>query len=324
MCDSTSRRDFLRVAGGCAAHLALTAALLPQVRRTALAATPGSRTVALEPWGRLDEVTKGVWALISDPFGGDRTTLSNGAIIAGTRGVLVTEGLFTGAGGAWMAQQAKALTGRWPTHVLLTHHHSDHADGVVGYRTAGEASPRVLASSHTITTVRYRARANADLLAMLADVQPVETSAPGCLDLGGTQVCFSALAGHTASDMAVVHDDARVVVGGDLLWNGIFPNYVDALPSTLTRSAKALQRADARWKFVPGHGALMTSRDVGQYVALLDAVEAAARAAWDRGDTAAAAAAAWTVPESLGAWRLFGPAFMGRAFTSWYQELDGN
>jgi hypothetical protein len=117
----TSRRDFLAEAGSCAAHLALAASLSPLMVRTAWAAAPRGAVVAREPWGRLEKVADGVWALISAPLSGDRTTLSNGGIIAGRNGVMAIEGLFTTHGARWMASQARQLTGRWPTHVVLTH-----------------------------------------------------------------------------------------------------------------------------------------------------------------------------------------------------------
>ena len=31
------------------------------------------------------------------------------------------------------AAKARELTGRWPTHVVVTHYHADHANGVAGY-----------------------------------------------------------------------------------------------------------------------------------------------------------------------------------------------
>lgn len=322
MCESQTRRAFLGEAGSCAAHLALAAMLAPRALHAAVRWRGTGAIVAREPWGRLEQVASGVWALISDPFGGDRTTLANGAIVSGTRGVLVVEGLFTPAGAAWMAAQAKSLTGRWPTHALLTHHHSDHVDGVAGYRRPDGPTPRVIATPATLATARWRARTNADLAAMLADVERLDDAHAGRLDLGGVAVSFDRRSGHTASDVAVIHHDAKVVIGGDLLWNGIFPNFVDAVPSEITQSVRGLRR-DASWRYVPGHGAVMTDRDVAGYQAMLDALEDAARTAYDRGDTEKAAAAAWSVPASLGAWKLFGPAFIGRAFTAWYQELDG-
>src|SRR5690606_9566481 len=107
----TSRRAFLRQTGSCAAHIALAGAVLPPSVRAAWASRPLGRVVAVEPFGRLESVAPGVWALISTPFSGDRTTLSNGGLIAGSNGVLAIEGFMMPAGAKWLADQAVALTG---------------------------------------------------------------------------------------------------------------------------------------------------------------------------------------------------------------------
>jgi glyoxylase-like metal-dependent hydrolase (beta-lactamase superfamily II) len=319
-----SRRSVIvATAGSCAVHLARSIALAPWMR-TALHTRVLGRVVAREPFGRLEVVAPGVWALISDPFGGDRTTLANGAIIAGRNGVLLVEGLYTPVGAKWLAEQARALTGRTPTHVALTHHHADHADGIVGHRDAAGTGPRVIATRATMQTVTGRARVEPALAQALAGAELVASDTAQVLDLGGVAVSLVPRAGHTASDLTVVHEDAKVVVGGDLLFNAIFPNYVDAVPSTLAAQVRALRQSAGGWRYIPGHGAVMQDTDIAGYLVMLDAVEAAARAAYSRGDTAAAAAAAWSVPASLGTWRLFGPAFLTRAFVAWYQELDGD
>src|SRR5256885_7418701 len=101
------------------AALALTAA--PSLIR---AFTPRSRVVAQSSFAVVEQIVDGVWAVISTPNSGTpdaRTTLCNGGIIAGRDAVLAIEGFFTPAGSTWVANQCKALTGRWPTHVALTH-----------------------------------------------------------------------------------------------------------------------------------------------------------------------------------------------------------
>ena len=128
-----SRRDFVARSGTCAAHLALAAAVAPDALRAAWARMPLGSVVATEPFGSLEQVADGIWALISTPLGGDRTTLSNGGIIAGRSGVVAIEGFNQPAGAAWLGAKARELTGRWPTHVVVTHYHADHANGVAGY-----------------------------------------------------------------------------------------------------------------------------------------------------------------------------------------------
>ena len=70
-----TRRDFIAHSGTCAAHLALAAVAMPPALRHAWARLPLGEIVAREPFGALEKVADGVWALVSTPLGGDRTTL---------------------------------------------------------------------------------------------------------------------------------------------------------------------------------------------------------------------------------------------------------
>ena len=126
--------------------------------------------------------------------------------------------------------------------------------------------------------------------------------------------------GHTPSDVSVEIADPQVVFCGDLLWNAMFPNYVDAVPSLLTRSARALRRAKGA-RYVPGHGALANETDLDRYLVMLDEIERAARDAHGRGIDAAFAGAAYQLPSGLGEWTLFNTVFFERAFAAWYKEL---
>ncbi len=129
--------------------------------------------------------------------------------------------------------------------------------------------------------------------------------------------------GHTASDVSIEVEKPKVTFCGDLVWNGMFPNYVDALPSALTEHAgQILARPKAT--FVPGHGDIPDAKQVASFLGLLQDVEQAARRAFEQGKPAAEAAEGYKVSESLGEWQLFSPAFLGRAFAAWERELKGD
>jgi glyoxylase-like metal-dependent hydrolase (beta-lactamase superfamily II) len=118
-------------------------------------------------------------------------------------------------------------------------------------------------------------------------------------------------------------EEANVVFCGDLVWNGMFPTYVDAVPSRLTSSVKALR--DLRGAtYVPGHGSVATPGELDRYLALLESVEAAARRAVERGITAEAAGAEYRIPERLGEWVLFNPRYFERAIGAWMRELSSH
>jgi glyoxylase-like metal-dependent hydrolase (beta-lactamase superfamily II) len=315
-----NRRDFLVQSGSCAAHLALAGSLMPRAARLAWARSSSANVVALEPFGSLEKISDGVWALISTPLSGDRTTLSNGGIIAGRNAVLAIEGFNQPQGAVWLAGKAKELTGKWPTHVALTHYHSDHANGVAGYLTETD-HPVVRSTERTRDLVIERNKpADDSRVAAVKGATLLSTSESSTLDLGGRTVRVIPRAGHTDSDISLELDDPSIVFCGDLFWNAMFPNFVDAVPTKLAASVRALRRQKDTL-YVPGHGPLGHAAEYDRYVSMLDEVERAARKAFAAGTPAADAGAAFVMPSSLGDWQYFNKSMLPTAFNAWYKEL---
>ena len=225
------------------------------------------------------------------------------------------------AGAEWLATRAKELTGRWPTHVALTHYHSDHANGVAGYIKEG-ASVSVHATGLTRSQALERnLPADASRTAALNDAVMFSGTENTTLDLGGRKVRIVPRSGHTSSDVSLEIDDPVVTFCGDLVWNAMVPNYVDAMPTQLAVSARALRRAK-NTVYVPGHGALAKEADFDSYLAMIDELGAEAKRAHAAGKTPAEAGANYALPASLGEWTLFNKVFFERAFSAWYRELD--
>jgi hypothetical protein len=99
-----------------------------------------------------------------------------------------------------------------------------------------------------------------------------------------------------------------------------FPNYVDAVPTRLAASVRALRR-ERRTVYVPGHGALAREPELDRYLTMLGEVEQAARRAHRQGTPASDAGTAFRLPPALGEWTLFNKVFFERAFAAWYKEL---
>ena len=319
---SVNRREFLAQTGSCAAHLALAASVMPAAARAAWAISFESTVVAREPFGSLEKITDGVWAVISTPLNGDRTTVSNGGLIAGRNGVLAIEGFQTPQGASWLAGKARELTGRWPTHVALTHYHADHANGIAGYLTESD-KPTVGSTQRTRELVVEKNQpADPSRVAALKDAVMFSPSEATTLDLGGRLVRVIPRTGHTESDVSLEIDDPSIVFGGDLFWNGMFPNFVDAVPTKLIASVRAMRRAKET-TYIPGHGAVGRAPEYDRYIAMLGEVEQAARKAHAAGTPTADAGNAFTLSPSLGDWALFNKVFYTRAFEAWYKELKG-
>ena len=311
-----SRRDFVRRSASCAAHVGLMTAVAPLRARRLWAAQERFPVVASEPWGRIERVAEGVWALVSNPLV-DRTTLCNGGIVAGRSGVVVIEAFGSEAGARWMAEQATRLTGRAPTHVVVTHYHGDHTGGLRGSMVRGE--PAVLATDVTrdLTLERNQDAPNE----IWRTVEELDARRPTEIDLGDRSLIVVPRRGHTDSDVTLEIPEQGVVFCGDLIWNDMFPNYVDATPSRLTRAVRLIRTRGAT-TYVPGHGPLADDAAVDAYIGLLDHVEAAARTAVERGQSAEEAGEEYRLPSGLEEWTLFNPGYFGRAIGAWMAELQ--
>lgn len=316
------RRSFLRRATGCVAHLLAGVALAPAAARRAFAATPRKRVVAEEPFARIEQVADGVWAVVSTPLkdgGRHFTTTSNGGIIAGREAILVVEGYYTEEGSAWLAGQVRKLTGREATHAVVTHYHADHTRGLRGLqvdRPDGAGPLRML------TTPATRQRLVEHEEKALPEAGIADDGDGVQLDLGGKQVRLVPRKGHTSSDVSVHLEEPSVIWCGDLVWNGMFPNYVDAIPSWLTRHCEELLgRPDTT--YVPGHGDISDAAGLDPYLGLIRDIGRAARAAAEQGTPAARAAEAYRLPQSIDEWVMFSPDYIERAFLAWEKELSG-
>lgn len=273
----------------------------------------------MEPWGRIEEIAEGVYAVVSTPLAErDFTTLSNGGLIVGRDGILAVEGLASVDGARWVADFAEATFGRRPTHVVLTHHHGDHSVGQAGYRERPREL-RVLATAETHRLLKADTETERLLPNMV--LKDGETSTE--IDLGGRIVRLIARSGHTSSDITVEIQEPRVTWCGDLVWKGMFPNYVDARPTQLIRSVRATL-GDVDALFVPGHGDVSDRAGLQDYVEMLEHVGDAATRAFHAGLPAVEAAAGYSIPASLGEFIRFSESYYEVAFASWYADLDSD
>jgi glyoxylase-like metal-dependent hydrolase (beta-lactamase superfamily II) len=310
------RRAFVSAAAGCGAWVLGLLAGAPA--RRLFASVPRGITERVEPWGRLERVAEGVWTLISTPLTGDHAsgsmrTFSNGGLVAGGEGVVAVEGFATEEGSRWLSDESFRLTGRRPTHVVLTHYHGDHSAGLGGYRASG-ASARLLGTGITRDLLLRRQKDAVVPETILPDDGLTE------LDLGGRAVRIAPREGHTASDLTVEVVDPRVVWCGDLVWIGLFPNFVDATPSRQTAHVRKLL-AEPATLWVPGHGFAAREAELRGFLTLLESVEDGARRALARGVPAAEAARTWKPPAALGEWVRFSEDYYEVAFRAWEREL---
>ena len=249
--------------------------------------------------------------------------MCNGGIVAGSERVLVFDAFMRPDGATWVAEQAQALTGRWPTDVVISHYHGDHVNGLAGFQRDGE-SPRVWVTEHTRTrtleTDAANERTDERRKAMLEAADPLKIGGPTRVDLGGRSVSLHPRSGHTGSDVTLELEDPATIFWGDLLWVGMFPNYRDAVPSQLATTVHGLA-ARGTDHHITGHGPVATQEGIATYLDLLDHVEAAARTAHEKGQSAEEAAKTYKLPEATADWHIFQPTFLEAAIAAWHREL---
>ncbi len=147
-------------------------------------------------------------------------------------------------------------------HVVVTHHHTDHAVGAGWLAGRGAtvvahaACAREMAGQHpSILAARRR---HPELAALFADAAPyvpaVAFEERHVLELGDARVEIRHLGpGHTPGDAVVLFPEEEAVACGDLVFAGFHFNYEEADASALPRRLDELAALPAS-RFVPGHG----------------------------------------------------------------------
>ncbi len=319
-----TRRNFVS-STSCAAYMLGIAAAAPVMTRKVFASTWDRKVIASEKWGRIEEVAENCWAVISTPFETkDYTTVSNGGIIAGKDRVLVVESFMQEQGAGWVAQQAKKITGRWPTDVVVTHYHGDHSSGTNGYFTDGE-KPNFWLTEETSKGIRQvvadkNKRAAAGKEVTVPPSKTLNKKKPTIVDLGGRKVKITPLSGHTKSDVTIELIEPNVVFCGDLFFNRIIPNYADAAPATLNKNVAAIE-LEKESTIIPGHGPVASKADFEVYRKFLKFVQAEAETSFKAGKSADRAAKEFQLKGEFKDWYIFAPTVVPRAMNAWYREL---
>ncbi|MFK7769538.1 MAG: MBL fold metallo-hydrolase [Mariniblastus sp.] len=315
------RRNFLNQSVTCGAHVLGLACFAPTLLRSAFAFQDADKVVVEEKWGRLEKVHEGVWALISTPFQSqDFTTVCNGGIIKGDKGVVVVESFMQPEGATWMAEQAKKLTGSYPTDIVSTHFHADHTGGHLGFYKDGR-SPRLWLTDSTKTAAEksFKERKMADN--NFKNVVSIDAKEGATIDLGNRSVKLVPRSGHTSSDVTVELVEPKVVWCGDLFFNRMFPNYGDAIPSRLNTYVDSIIAAPDV-TYVPGHGPVADLEALKKYKEFLAHIQSSATAAFKAGKAIEEETKDYKMIDSLSEWMVWSPDNATKAFAAWYRELE--
>lgn len=183
----------------------------------------------------------------------------NCGLVVGTDAALLVDTGSSPAQGEALRRSIADVTSVPLRHVIVTHHHWDHAYGLGAFGDVETIGHESLQTSLTSDEARAEALAQG--------VDPERIALPsvalriiGARDLGGSHVEIGHFgAAHTQGDLAVLVPGARVLFAGDLVENGA-PPQVDATTS-LKGWPAAMEALLTLCKddtiVVPGHGDLV-------------------------------------------------------------------
>jgi cyclase len=228
-----------------------------------------------------------VWTL-----GGDGIATSYGANCTGVLGkdaVLLVDPFIAPAHARLVEEKVREKTPMPVRHVVLTHHHTDHALGAGWFAGRG-------ATVHAHRACRERMAAEHPGLIESRRRQPeiaflfrdAEAYLPTrifdeslTLDLGGRQVrVLHPGHNHTPGDAVLQLPESETVVCGDLVSSGYHVNYEDADVGNLETGIRFLRSLGAR-TYVPGHGSAGGAELLDSQAQYHSAIRTAARSSSD-------------------------------------------
>ncbi|HET7725165.1 MAG TPA: MBL fold metallo-hydrolase [Propionibacteriaceae bacterium] len=180
----------------------------------------------------------------------------NCGLVVGRDGALLVDTGSSPEQGAALRRSVATVTQVPLRHVVVTHHHWDHAFGLAAFadvETIGHESVAATLASEDGRTTAADHGLDADSLA----VPSTSVSVIAARDLGGLHVEIGHFgAGHTGGDLAVLVPEARVLFAGDLVEQGD-PPQVDETTSMrnwprVMEALLTLCKPDT--VVVPGHG----------------------------------------------------------------------
>ena len=201
-----------------------------------------------------------VWTL-----GGEKIATSYGAnctAVIGRTSVLLVDPFIAPAHARLVEEKLLEKTPLPVRHVVLTHHHTDHALGAGWFAARGatvhahRACRDRMAAEHP-ALIESRRR-QPEIASLFRDAEPYLPESVFdqslTLDLGGRHVqVFHPGHNHTPGDAIVHVPDSATAICGDLVSSGYHVNYEDADAGALENGIRFLRSLGAR-TYVPGHG----------------------------------------------------------------------
>lgn len=199
----------------------------------------------------------------------------NSLVLIGDKGVILVDTGSHRQVGEHIREAIAALTPKPVTHILITHHHSDHHLGSVAFPDA-----RVISSSDCAKQIENNGRGMVAFTRRMTGlsltdtkpVVPVETVAPNSrqeMQINGIRLeLIVPKASHTEGDLMVWLPEDRILATGDILVHTVNPNFADGNLKQWITVLDDILKLPAQ-TVMPGHGPLMQHKDVADFRALV-------------------------------------------------------
>jgi len=192
----------------------------------------------------------------------------NSTVIVGDKGVILVDSGGTAEVGRHIGTAVRRITDKPVTHVVNTHHHGDHYLGNVAFEGATRISSEmcrtmVLETGDEWLGIMERAigRKLPGTKPLAAEVTYAEGTRTQAIVQGVRLIFWVPRGSHTVGDLLVHLPDDKVLVAGDVLVSGVVPTLQDGFIKNWIRTLDEMQALGVA-HFVPGHGELMTLREV--------------------------------------------------------------
>lgn len=238
----------------------------------------------------LHDLGHGVRAAVSVPGSGAG---GNAGFVVGSEGVVVIDTFETPAAAEALLAAIRKTTSQPVRFVVDTHYHIDHVAGNGVFAAAGAtviAERNVAAWERTENLKFFGTAIEPEQRAMVESLTlPSLTYREGVeLLLGDRKLVVRVMPGHTGGDSVVIVPDADVVFTGDLFWDHCLPNLIDADTREQIATNDRLVKEHPGATFVPGHGPVGKTADVGAFRGYLAALRHDVGAARGAGESGAA------------------------------------
>ena len=211
---------------------------------------------------------------------------SNVTVLATSEGTIVVDSMTLVRQGRRIHEQARALGGKPVIALVNTHYHLDHTHGNPGFPVGTKvvSTDRTLEHLRTLDAGWWAESPAKDLL-------PNYTFSDTWSAVYGNKTIRAIHPGHghTDGDLVLLLVEDRVLVAGDLFFNGYYPN-IDLEAGGTVREWPTTLDAVLALDFdtvVPGHGPLATRADLERFRAFMASLWAQTSAVAVRGGSLA-------------------------------------